>query len=133
MRDDHARAGTPSMSAACPTTIPESHPFAGSTAKMGEMHEHLSSSGTLRAEHGVVEEWVRVEGRELLRLMYQAHLRVRGSAEQRVEVRGADGVVRGDARPRERGLETVFGDVNVVRLLSMPPPAARAARRSTRS
>jgi hypothetical protein len=105
------------MSAAYTTTIPESHAFARSTAKIGEMHEHLSSSGTLRAEHGAVEEWLSVEGRELLRLMYQEHLDVRGGAEQRVEVRGADGVVRGDARRRERGLETVFGDVDVVRLL----------------
>jgi hypothetical protein len=105
------------MSAAYLTTIPESHPFARSTAKMGAMHEHLSRSGTLRAEHGAVEEWLGVEGRELLRLMYQEHLDVRADAEQRVEVRGADGVVRTDVRPRERGLETVFGDVDVVRLL----------------
>lgn len=105
------------MSAAYPTTIPESHPFARSSAKMGQMHEHLSSSGTLRAEHSEVEAWLQVEGRELLRLMYQEHLDVRGGAEQRVEVRGEDGVVRDEARPRERGLETVFGDVDVVRLL----------------
>ena len=105
------------MNAAYTTTIPESHAFARSTAKVGEMHDHLSSSGTLRAEHGTVEAWLASEGRELLRLMYQEHLDVRGQAEQRVEVRGADGVVRADARPRERGLETVFGDVDVVRLL----------------
>lgn len=105
------------MSAAYTTPIPDAQPFARSSAKMREMHEHLSSSGTLRAEHGEVETWLEVEGRELLRLMFQEHLDLRAAAERRVRVRGADEVERTRARAADRGLETVFGDVDVWRAM----------------
>jgi len=105
------------MSAAYTTPIPNAQAFARSTAKIREMHEHLSSSGTLRAEHGEVECWLEVEGRELLRLMLQEHLDARAAAERRVPVRGADEVERTQVRDGERGLESVFGEVDVGRML----------------
>lgn len=105
------------MSAAYTTPIPSAQPFARSMAKIREMHEHLSSSGTLRAEHAEVESWLEVEGRELLRLMFQEHLDVRGAAERRVRVRGADEVERTQVRDSGRGLESVFGEVEVGRNL----------------
>jgi hypothetical protein len=105
------------MSAAYTTPIPDAQPFARSTAKVREMHEHLSSSGTLRAEHGEVESWLEVEGRELLRLMLQEHLDLRAAIERRVSVRGADEVERTEVRDSERGLESVFGEVDVGRKL----------------
>jgi hypothetical protein len=85
------------------------------------MYEHLSNAGTLRAEHGEVERWLDVEGRELLRLMFQEHLELRGAAERPVLVRDAEGEERSQKRPKERGLETVFGEVEVRRLLYQAP------------
>jgi hypothetical protein len=106
------------MTAAYNTSIPAAHPFFRSAEKARAMQEHLSSSGTLRAEHADVERWVKVEGRELLRLVFQEHLELRAAAECRLPaVVGADGVERTEARAAQRGLETVFGEVDVRRLL----------------
>ncbi len=105
------------MSKAYPSTIPESSPFARSTAKVTEMHEHLTKSDTLRAEHATIEGYLEVEGRELMRLMFQEHLDLRTAAEQRVPVVDSKGTERSSARTRERGLETVFGDVDFERLM----------------
>lgn len=106
------------MSAAYTRPITDAHPFARSAEKVEQMQEHLSSSGTLRAEHGEVESWLQVESRELMRLMLQEHLDIRAAAERRVPaVVGSDQVERDEVRSSERGLETVFGDVDVSRLL----------------
>ena len=52
------------MSKAYPSTIFESKADARSTAKVTEMHEHLTKSDTLRAEHATIEGYLEVEGRE---------------------------------------------------------------------
>jgi hypothetical protein len=95
--------------------------FARSTAKLREMHEHLSSPGTLRAEHSEIERYLQVDGRELLRLMFDEYLKMLGSAEQRTRVADAGGVERGEVRVGERGLETIFGEVDASRLLYQAP------------
>jgi hypothetical protein len=69
--------------------------------------------------HGEVEERLDVEGRELLRQMFQDHLDLRAQREPRREavVVGADGVARRSvAAGHEHGLLTVFGKVEVSRL-----------------
>lgn len=109
------------MSRAYTTKIPEAHPFARSSAKLLSMQEHLTERDTLGEEHGAVERWLMVEGRELMRLMFQEHLDLRGDAEQPVKVVAADGVARDAVRASERGLESVFGDVDVPRLLYQAP------------
>jgi hypothetical protein len=106
------------MSASYAEPIPAAPaPFARSTTKLREMHEHLSSPGTLRAEHAEVEEYLEVDGRELLRVLFEEYLEVVAAAEQRVRVVGEDGVARPEARVGVRGLETIFGEVDASRLL----------------
>jgi hypothetical protein len=102
-------------------------PFARSTAKLREMQDHLSSPGTLRAEHGEIEAYLKVDGRDLLRLMFEEYLALLGSSEQRIGVTDADGVERRAVRVGERGLETVFGEVEASRLLYQVPGAAALA------
>lgn len=109
------------MSAAYTTPIPDAQPFARSSARMREMHEHLSSSGTLRAEHGEVEDWLEVEGRELMRLMFQEHVDLRAAAERRVRAVDGDGIEHAHVRQGGRGLETVFGEVEASRKLYQAP------------
>lgn len=103
------------MSAAYTTPIPAGHPCARSTEKLEEIQKHLSSAGTLRAEHGEVEQWLAIEGRELLRLVLQEHFDLRAAAERPVDIRAADGVVLGRSLPAARGLETIFGEVEASR------------------
>jgi len=92
-------------------------PFARSTAKLHQMHEHLSSPGTLRAEHAEVEAYLKIDGRELLRVLFEEYLEMLACAEQRTSVTDADGIERTEARVGERGLETIFGEVDASRLL----------------
>ncbi len=109
------------MSAAYTRAIPSHEPFARSTAKSREMHEHLSSAGTLRAEHGEVESWLETEARELMRLMLQEHFDLRAAAERPVRVCDEQGVERATSRSSSRGLETIFGETDVSRLIYRAP------------
>jgi hypothetical protein len=73
-------------------------------------------------EHAELEARLAEGGRELIRVLLQEHLDLRADAEQR-----ASGVVGADSVPRrnlERDLQSVFGEVEVRRLLS----AARFGR-----
>ena len=97
----------------------ESRPaFAASRDRFERMVGRLEGPEAGQFTHGDLEEWLSVEGRELLRQMYQDHLDVRAQLEERLEaVVGADGVVRrGVEAGHERGLLTVFGKVEVTRL-----------------
>lgn len=109
------------MSTAYTNRIPSDEPFARSSAKSREMNEHLSSADTLRAEHGEVERWLAVEGRELMRLMFQEHLDLRAAAEKPVRVVDEKGLERRDSRCSMRGLETLFGGTEVWRLIYKAP------------
>ena len=68
--------------------------------------------------HGELEEWLDAKGRELQRQMYQDSLDLRALRETRMEaVVAADGVSRGSVeRNHQRGLHTVFGEVEITRL-----------------
>ena len=109
------------MTAAYTNPIANHEPFARSSAKSREMNEHLSSAGTLRAEHSDVERWLAVEGRELMRLMFQEHLDLRAAAEKPVRVVDEKGLERTDSRSSVRGLETLFGGTDVCRLIYKAP------------
>lgn len=110
------------MSRAYATPITEAPAsFAGSTAKMREMQDHLSGPGILGAEHGEIEEYLRIEGRNLLRVMFEECLALLGASEQRTRVVDTNGVERRAVRVGERGLETLFGEVQVSRLLYQVP------------
>lgn len=65
--------------------------------------------------HSDLERELEVEGRELLRQLYQAHVDLRGPGFVDGRVAGADGEQRTHVRLHERVLETVFGKVDVER------------------
>jgi hypothetical protein len=67
--------------------------------------------------HSQLEDRLDVEGRQLLRQLFQDHLELRAVRESRVEVTDADGVRRGRVETgHTRGLATIFGQVAVTRL-----------------
>jgi len=95
---------------------PTDAPFAAARAQFGALEAFLGSPEACRMTHSDLERELEQRGRELLRQLLQAHLEVRGPGEAAGPVTGADGVVRDQARRHTRGLETVFGEVQVERV-----------------
>jgi hypothetical protein len=91
-------------------------PTAEADATYGELKGYLDSEEAQGMSHSDLEREVEARGRELLRLLMQAHLDGRGPGEAVGEVVGRDGVERPEARLQTRELETVFGTVVVERL-----------------
>lgn len=83
-----------------------------------ELVMKLGSNPIQSMEHGEVESLLEKEGREILRLLFQAHLNVRADEEQRIEgVCGRDFLERRHCRQNcKRNLTTLFGEVVVRRL-----------------
>jgi hypothetical protein len=93
-------------------------PFAAADALFSTMRAHLQSGEALATTHDALESYLVEEGRELQRLLLQAHLDVRAAAEQRVEVTGSEEVERTKARAgATRNLGSVVGGVVVSRML----------------
>lgn len=99
---------------ALPALKPE--PFAEARAQFGALEAFLGSPEACGLTHSELERELEQRGRELLRQLLQAHLEVRGPGEALGPVEGSDGVVRDQPRLHARGLETVFGEVQVERV-----------------
>ena len=80
------------------------------------MIHHLES--TRLQDHGKTEEYIRTDGDELLRLMFQGYLDKQAEDEERAaSVTASDGISRNHVRQNtSRVLTTVFGKVTVKRL-----------------
>ncbi len=96
----------------------EENPFSTAEAKFFALVERMKSDEVVVAEHGEVEELLRVEGREVLRALMQGHLALRaGTRAVEGKVEGSDRRVRAsERRGMERSLTTVFGTVTVERV-----------------
>ena len=75
----------------------------------------LIAPETTSMSHSDVENFIVRDGRETLRLLYQAHLDLRSQARPIAPVVGADGVVRGHRRVGTVGLKSMLGEVSVTR------------------
>ncbi|MCI0438787.1 MAG: ISKra4 family transposase [Chloroflexi bacterium] len=99
------------------TVIRSLEEFSAAREQFNALVSRLRSEEMSRMEHGEVEATIAHEGNELLRRLLQGHLDLRAKAEERrVEVVGADGVVRRHCREGERRLMSLFGEVEVKRL-----------------
>jgi hypothetical protein len=90
--------------------------FAMAHEKFEELIRDLQSAGSRELTHSELERSLQDQGRELLRMLYQAHLDDRGPGEAAGPVQGADGVEREHPRLHDRGLSTRFGEVRVRRI-----------------
>jgi len=92
--------------------------FARSRQQFNEMVGFLGEDSASELDHAALEEHLDVAGRELLRRLYQDHLDLRASREQRLErVVDATGANRPSVEAGHgRGLTTIFGPVAVTRL-----------------
>lgn len=91
-------------------------PFAEARESYDCIEAYLVSKEAQNLTHSELERKIEKSGRELMRRLLQAHLEVRGPGEAVGPVEGSDGVVRDKERLHKRGLETIFGEVEVKRL-----------------
>ncbi|WP_326674291.1 ISKra4 family transposase [Streptomyces sp. NBC_01257] len=92
--------------------------FAAATSAFECLKGTLATADTAVLAHHELEELIEAEGRELLRLLFQAHLDRRERADHHDvgPVRGRDGRVRSHCEPgHSRLLACVFGTVTVTR------------------
>jgi hypothetical protein len=90
-------------------------PFCASRAQFEALVERLESSAAMKWTHSELERWSEVQGRELMRRLFQDHLDLRAQREPKRLVTGADGVARKWHRQAQCYLETLFGTVTVTR------------------
>jgi len=76
----------------------------------------LSSSNTMHMRHSSLENLITVEGRELMRRLFEEHLKLRGHDDIGQSVKGSDGRVRTHKRIQKRKLISVFGEVEIERM-----------------
>ncbi len=91
-------------------------PFTVAREDFENLIADLKSAAAAALSHSALEQFLSERGQELLRKLLQAHLDARGPGAAVGPVRGADGIARDQARLHERGLSTIFGDVQVRRL-----------------
>ena len=92
--------------------------FVGSHDRFETVVAWLGGAESTGLTHAELEARLQVESRELFRQLLQDHLDLRAQREGRLEeVVGADGLPRGSAEAgHQRGLATVFGEVQVRRI-----------------
>jgi hypothetical protein len=91
--------------------------FTASRERFDTVLGFLDGTDAAVLSHSQLEDRLDVEGRQLLRQLFQDHLELRAVRESRVEVTDADGVRRGRVETgHTRGLATIFGQVAVTRL-----------------
>jgi len=91
-------------------------PFSAADDAFEGLKRALVDPERMEMTHREIEDFVNVQGREVLRRLVQAQFRLRGLRVATEPVIGADGVERTHVRPRERGLQTIFGEVRLERL-----------------
>jgi hypothetical protein len=92
--------------------------FEPSRAAFEALVGFLDGADAAKLTHAELEERIRADGFEVLRLLFQDHLDLRAGREERLdEVVGADGITRTYAEDdHQRALVTTFGEVRVARL-----------------
>jgi hypothetical protein len=95
----------------------DENPFEASHEKFLELVEQLQTTKTRTMQLGELETFVETEGREVLRLMLEEHIRFRGIGDIGPFVKGTDGVVRSHRRERDITMRTIFGEVTIDRLV----------------
>lgn len=91
-------------------------PFAASREKFEELAERLRSPASQAMSHSDLERELEAQGRELLRRLYEDHLKLRAPGTVDEPVKGADGQERPQKRVHTRTLMTSFGPVEVSRM-----------------
>ena len=90
--------------------------FAQAEVAFAQLINWLKSQESQQLSHHGVEENLHLEGIELLRLLYEGHLRERGLGYVGPSLVGSDELERSKTRKTECGQESIFGRVRIERL-----------------
>jgi len=118
-----AMRACPSGEAKFLTEAVAADPFADSRARFQEIVVKLQGPSLRDATHSVLESWLQVEGRDLLRRLMQDHFDLRKATEPlRPAVVGSEGTARKEAVEGEkRPLDTIFGGIEAGRFAYRAP------------
>ncbi|MGH7261825.1 MAG: ISKra4 family transposase [Nitrospiraceae bacterium] len=95
--------------------LPAAAAYLSATEKFNQLRAQLQALQTQQMSHSELENLIQRDGREVLRLLYQAHLDERAPGTADTAVVNADGDALTDRRTQTRPLESVFGPVTVTR------------------
>jgi hypothetical protein len=109
------------MSTTQTARIANDSPFCEAYAAMDKIVERLLAMAGDGATVDEVTRLLATDGTELLRDLLQGYFDRCAERERRVDVVGADGIERRDARASSRRIETPVGEVEVKRLLYQAP------------
>jgi hypothetical protein len=84
--------------------------------KFYELTDTLQARHTLAMNFSDIEKLLEKDGRELLRLLLQAHVDSRGTGDIGKSLEGYDGILRTHRRIGERQIKSIFGTVECQRL-----------------
>ena len=90
--------------------------FEAAERKFSELTATLQARHTLAMKFSDIEKLIEKDGRELMRLLLQAHIDSRGSGNVGFSLDGADDVVRTHKRIGERQIKSIFGTIECERL-----------------
>ena len=90
--------------------------FAMAHDELAHLIDYLRSPSGRALDHAELEIAINDRGRELLRVLMQAQIDSRGQGAAVGPVQGADAVARGQQRLHQRGLSTLFGQIQLKRL-----------------
>lgn len=90
--------------------------FEASERKFADLSASLKARKTQAMKFTDLEKLIEHEGRELLRLLLQAHVDARGDGAIGQSVDGADEVIRTHRRIGERQIKSIFGSIELKRL-----------------
>jgi hypothetical protein len=90
--------------------------FSAAEQKFNQLTDTLQTRHTLAMKFSDVEKLIESDGRELLRLLLQAHIDSRGDGDIGMIVDGSDGVRRTHKRIGERQIKSIFGPVQCERM-----------------
>jgi len=89
--------------------------FKSSNEKFIHMTKNLQSNESLRLTHSSLEKLITKEGRDLMRLLLEEHIQIRGTGDIGLYIIGVDGIQRSYRQIKPRTLITVFGKVKIKR------------------
>lgn len=90
--------------------------FATAEQKFYELTNTLQTRHTASMKFSSLEKLIENDGRELLRLLLQAHVDSRGDGDIGAFVDGADGVARTHKRIGEKQIKSIFGEIACERM-----------------
>ena len=90
--------------------------FGKAEQKFYELTDTLQARHTLAMKFSDIEKLIENDGRELLRLLLQAHIDSRGVGDVGQSVDATDGVIRTHKRIGERQIKSIFGAIECERL-----------------